>query len=196
MNYREVEFLRSVNSLSAEDTADVGGLMDILIQHRLSQVATDVLALPPPLIAILDELTETLGFRDREPFKELACGLLTSIQSKRCRLDTIYSNKRDLVCTLETFKPVKTPYVFPGTALLCLRGGAIHERVRDGFVTSFDIRTGDLHIANFTSEGQLIVKPGTYLLFSKFPPLMELRKQILRFQRGGTDQTSKVQVRP
>src|SRR5688572_10755295 len=99
MNYREVEFVTWVNSLSVEDTADVRGLMDILIQHRLSQVATDVLALPRPLIAILDELAETLGYRDREPFKELACGLVTSIQSKRCRLETIYSNKRELVCT-------------------------------------------------------------------------------------------------
>lgn len=197
MNYREVEFVRCVNSLSAEDTADVGGLMDILIQHRLSQVATDVLALPPALIAILDELAETLGFRDRESFKELACGLVTSIQSRRCRLATIYSNKRDLVCTLETFKRgVRTPYVFPSATILCLRGGAIQERVRDGFVTSMDIRVGDSHIAYFTSEGQLIVKPGTCLLFSKFPPLMELRKQILRFQRGAADQTSKVQVRP
>ncbi|MGI8784760.1 MAG: hypothetical protein ACR2L2_14050 [Acidobacteriota bacterium] len=97
---------------------------------------------------------------------------------------------------METFKRVRTPYVFPGAAIVCLRGGAKQERVRDGFVTSFDIRTGDLHIANFSSKGQLIIKPGTCLLFSKFPPLMELRKQILRFQRGSSDETSKVYVQP
>lgn len=187
MNQRELEFIRCVNRLAVDDAIDIGNLIGILTQHRISQIVADVLVLPAPLVTVLGELADTLGFPDQTPLRELACGLVTCVESRRCRLKKIYSNKQNLVCMLEAFTTVKLPYVFPGAAILCLRGEAIHEQPQDGFVESYRIRMGDQHIAYFTSVGKLIIKPGTSLLLSKFPPLMEVRKRMFRFQRCDTD---------
>lgn len=187
MNQRELEFMRCIDRLTADDAIDIGNLIDILTQHRISQIVADVLVLPAPLVTALGELADTLGFPDQTPLRELACGLVTFVESERCRLKKIYSNKQNLVCMLEAFTTVKIPYVFPGAAILCLRGEAIHEQPCDGFVESYRIPSGDGHIAYFTSMGSLTIKPNTSLLLSKFPPLMEVRKRMFRFQRCDTE---------
>jgi len=187
MNQRELEFIRCVDRLTVDDAIDIGNLIGILIQHRISQIVADVLVLPTPLVTALGELADTLGFPDQTPLRELACGLVTFVESKRCRLRKIYSNKQNLVCMLDTFTTVRIPYVFPGASLMCLRGEAIHEQPHDGFAESYHMRTGDQYIAYFTSMGTLTIKPNTSLLLSKFPPLMDVRKRMFRFQRCDTE---------
>lgn len=187
MNQRELEFIRCVDRLTVDDAIDIGNLIDILTQHRISQIVADVLVLPAPLITALGELADTLGFPDQTPLRELACGLVTFVESKRCRLKKLYSNKLDLVCILDTFTTVRIPFVFPGATLMCLRGEAIHELVHDGFAESYHMRTGDGYIAYFTSMGRLTIKPNTSLLISKLPALMEVRKRMFRFQRCDTE---------